>query len=57
MGSVLPGRVEPVSSQLLTGVVSPQVERLEVVNKRYVKVVSTPGTPVDGVSDSFNMRR
>ncbi|XP_056453247.1 AFG3-like protein 2 [Gadus chalcogrammus] len=24
------------------------VERLEVVNKRYVKVVSTPGTPVDG---------
>ena len=55
MGSVLP--VEPVSSQLLTGVVSPQVERLEVVNKRYVKVVSTPGTPVDGVSDSFNMRR
>ncbi|CAL8277707.1 unnamed protein product [Lota lota] len=24
------------------------VERLEVVNKRYVKVVYTPGTPVDG---------
>ncbi|CAL8347720.1 unnamed protein product [Merluccius merluccius] len=24
------------------------VERLEVVNKRYVKVVFTPGTPVDG---------
>ena len=32
----------------------PQVDRLEVVNKRYVKVVFSPGkTPVDGVRFPF----
>ncbi len=32
-----------------------QVDRLEVVNKRYVKVVFSPGkTPVDGVSSCLH---